>query len=66
MCLAELIAGAAGAAYLGDILEDAGILGEAAILTYSAQISLVRESETGTDGVGGAGDGSNREEKEGY
>lgn len=66
MCLAELIAGAPGAAYLGDVLKEAGILGKAAILTYGAQISLDGESETGTDGVGGAGDGSNREENEGY
>lgn len=59
MCLAENIAGAAGTAYLGDVLKEAGILGKAAILPYGAQISLVRESETGANGVGGAGDGSN-------
>lgn len=64
MGLAELVAGAARAAYLDDVLKEAGILGKAAILTYSAQISPVRESETG--GVGGAGDNSSREEDEGY
>ena len=56
MCLAELIAGATGAAYLGDILE------EADILTYSAESSLVKK--IGTSGMGKAGNGSSREDYE--
>ena len=58
MCLAELIAGTTGAAYLGDVLEKADIL------TYNAESSLVKEVGTRINGMGKAGNGSSREEKE--
>ena len=64
MCLTELVAGVAGAAYLGDVLKEADTLGMAAILTYSAESSLVKKSKTGINGVGGAGDYSSIEENE--
>lgn len=64
MCLAELMAGVAGAAYLGDVLKEADTLGMAAILTCSAENSLVKKSKTGTNGVGGTGDDTKREENE--
>lgn len=64
MCLAELVAGVAGAAYLSDVLKEADTLGMAAILTYGAESSLVKKSKTGTKGVGGAGDDNSRDENE--
>lgn len=56
MCLAELIAGATSAAYLGDILKKVDIS------TYSAEGSLVKKVETSTSGMGKAGIGSSGEE----
>ena len=57
MCLTELIAGAMGSAYLGDILK------EADISTYSADNSLVDEVEVGTKGMGKAGNGGREVDK---
>ena len=64
MCLAKLVAGVAGAAYLGDVLKEADTLGMAAILTFSAESSLVKKSQTRINWVGGAGDDSSGEENE--
>ena len=58
MCSAELIAGAAGAAYLGEILNQADIL------TYSTESSLVEKFETATNGMCKAANGSDREKSE--
>lgn len=58
MCLAEYIAGATGAANMGDILNNADIS------TYGAESSIVKEVETATDGMGKAGNGNSREENE--
>lgn len=55
---AEFVAGATGAAYLGDVLEQAGIL------THGSDGSLVEEVETGTDGMGKGGNGGGKEEEE--
>lgn len=58
VCLAELIAGATGAAYLGDILEKADIM------TYSAKRSLVMKFQTATSGMCEARNRSSGEENE--
>ena len=57
MCLTELVAGATGSAYLGDILK------EADIPTYSADNSLVEEVEVGIKGIGKAGNGGREVDK---
>lgn len=60
VCLAELIAGATSAAYLGDVLKKVDIS------TYSAEGSLVKKVDTSTSGMGRAGNGSSGEENEHY
>ena len=58
VCSAELIAGAVGVAYMGDMLENTDIS------TYSGQVPLVKKVDTGASGMTKAGNGISREENE--